>query len=276
MAMTYINKPIDQSILHLLPASDVTEHRLLEQDDTNTEKVKHLATAGGRAIGVSLKSGESASNQPIDVATLGVIPVTAGGAITEETYVAGDAAGKVITATAAHSYLAGYAIEGGASGDQVSIIFCPGPNVGVVAKTGSFRVLRIPITYADGTTETDTTWDLPTTCTVLPWVSVLVTTAEATGTTKTIDFGTLSTASGDADGFGDGVSVAATGHILTTLLNTGQTLGALLRADEDGAGALVPTEYCAGGGKSISWTPGSNDFAELVAELLIPIIEYAA
>lgn len=100
-------------------------------------------------------------------------------------------------------------------------------------------------------------------------VYVNVITAEATATTKTLDVGTLSSSSGDADGFLDGVSVAATGLVKGTLASAGQTLGALLRVDESGAGVLVPEPYINTASKPISVTAGSSGFAELVADIIV-------
>lgn len=127
----------------------------------------------------------------------------------------------------------------------------------------------IPIDFADGTSETDTSFTLPTYA-IVRNVLVRVKTAEATGTTKTIDVGTnTSGVSDDPDGFLDGISVASTGLVGPTLVSTGQTRGALLRDDEDGAGALVPNVDVSSGGAVVSWTPGSADFAELEADIII-------
>lgn len=86
------------------------------------------------------------------------------------------------------------------------------------------QVKKIAITdLTDG--ENDTAWDLPTKAVVYD-VLVEITTAEATATTKTIDIGLLSSESGgDADGFIDGLSTAATGQfrgtrVVTTGANT--------------------------------------------------------
>lgn len=69
---------------------------------------------------------------------------------------------------------------------------------------------------------------------------VVVNTAESTATTKTIDVGLLaSETGGDADGFLDGISVAAAGEISATLVNATPTLGALLRVVSGAAG-----EHC--------------------------------
>lgn len=73
-----------------------------------------------------------------------------------------------------------------------------------------------------------------------------VTTAEATGTTKTVNIGTAS----DADGFFAARAVAATGF------------------DALGAGALVGKEGSASA-ENVTLTPGSADFAELTGQLWI-------
>ncbi len=136
-----------------------------------------------------------------------------------------------------------------------------------IQKEVVFNRRSIPISFADGTTETATGFSLPTDA-IVHNVFLYVKTAEATGTTKTIDVGTQGT-SNDPDGYLDGVDVSSTGLVKGTLLNTGQTLGLLLTADEDGAGALVPEPDISAGGDEISWTPGSSDFAELEAEIIV-------
>lgn len=72
--------------------------------------------------------------------------------------------------------------------------------------------------------------------------------------TETVDVGTLSTDSGDADGFLDGVSLATAGLVKGTLASAGQTLGALLRVDESGGGVLVKEPDIASGGKAVTYT----------------------
>lgn len=136
------------------------------------------------------------------------------------------------------------------------------------------KTFVIPIKYSDGTSETDTSYTLPDKAVVRD-VFVNVRTAEATGGTKTIDVGTnTSGTSDDPDGFLDGVDVSSTGLVGNTLDSAGQTRGALLRDDEDGAGALVPASDYGSGGAVISWTPGSGDFAELEAEIVVDLYEY--
>ena len=134
------------------------------------------------------------------------------------------------------------------------------------------KIKKISITAPADGNETRTGWSLPANA-VVKNVWLNVGTAEATGTTKTINVGTDSTDSGDADGYLTGVSVAGTGLVKGTLLNSGQTLGALLQVDEDGSGAVVPEIDIASGGKEITYTAGSADFAELVADIYIEYIE---
>lgn len=132
---------------------------------------------------------------------------------------------------------------------------------------------RIRLTAPADGNETDTGVDLPSDAVVLG-VMLNVITAEATGTTKTIDVGLLSSeTNGDADGFLDGVSVSATGWVKGTLLSTGQTLGALLHVDESGAGVLVPEPHIIDEAVSVTYTAASADFAELVADLYIQMIQ---
>lgn len=133
----------------------------------------------------------------------------------------------------------------------------------IVEKTRS-----ISIAAGDGTSENQTSFTLPGTA-IVKAVYLRVKTAEATGTTKTINVGTLSTDSGDADGFIAGADVSATGLVKGTLANAGQTLGALLYTDEGGTGQLVPEVDVASGGKVITWTPASANFAELEADIII-------
>lgn len=123
------------------------------------------------------------------------------------------------------------------------------------------------------TGEKDTGWDLPAKSAVLN-VYVDVRTAESTSGTKTIDVGLLSSESGgDTDGFLDGVSTATTGIKKGTLLNTGQTLGALLRVDESGAGVLVPEPHIVATAKSVVYQLGAAH-TELVADIYVHYIQF--
>jgi len=139
---------------------------------------------------------------------------------------------------------------------------------GLAAKMKKISVTSVP---ADDS-EIDTGWDLPAKCIVLD-VFIDVTTAEATGGTKTLDVGTNGSGSDDPDGFLDGVSVANFGIVRGSLASGGQTLGTLLHADEDGAGVLVPEPDTTSGGESVTYTAGSADFAELHFDLYVVYIE---
>lgn len=128
------------------------------------------------------------------------------------------------------------------------------------------KAVSIRVTGADLTTAPLTIATLPSGA-VVTEVYVNVVKAEATGATKTVDVGTGS--GGDADGFLDGASVATTGVKKGTLLSSGQTLGALLRADETGSSGFVPEPFVAGQSWPVVVTAGSNDFVELQADIII-------
>lgn len=150
----------------------------------------------------------------------------------------------------------------------------------VVRKTAVMR-----IGFADGTTETSTSIVLPALALVQD-VFVYVHTAEATGATKTVDVGPLSSETGgDADGYLDGLDVSATGLIqagATVTVGSNNTYlsvttyGVLLEdfvAGEDtaagGDGMVHKKAHANANGNTISWTPGSADFAELDAEIYV-------
>lgn len=137
-------------------------------------------------------------------------------------------------------------------------------------------------------TEVDTLWDLPASAYVYD-VLIEVTTAEVTGSTKTLDVGLLSTESGgDADGFVDGVSVAATGVYRGGVALDGgsayfdtTTRGALLRLFVQGAGtddrglyAERPHRAGAVTAKSVSYSRGST-LSEFVGNIWILYSEVA-
>lgn len=144
--------------------------------------------------------------------------------------------------------------------------------VGAISKV--VKANMVAADFSDNS-EVDTGITLPAKA-VVKNVFVYVNTAETTATTKTIDVGTDSTDSGDADGYIDAGSVAATGFVKPTLLNTGQTLGALLRVDEDGAGALVPEVDVASGGKKVTVTAGdASGFTEADFDIYVEYVEVA-
>lgn len=112
----------------------------------------------------------------------------------------------------------------------------------------------IPFSIADTTAaaETQTGIVIPTTGAVQPNPIVRVTTADAT---QTIDVGTLSSDSGDADGFIDGVLLTNLGLVKPTLANAGITLGVdLWVQDSANAGDEAPEQNVSRAGKQITYT----------------------
>lgn len=89
--------------------------------------------------------------------------------------------------------------------------------------------------------------------------------AEVTGGTKTLDVGVPT----DPNGFLAAVSVASTGVKKGTLASAGQTLGALLRIDESGAGGLVPEADVTSGAKQVTYTAGSVDWVEFRGDVYV-------
>lgn len=147
-------------------------------------------------------------------------------------------------------------------------------------------VKKLSPTLTSAASEVDTSWDLPADAIVRD-VFIQVNTAEATGTTKTIDIGLLSSESGgDADGFADGISVAAAGEFRpgfttsdggTSTFLQSNTRGVLLSkfvagSDEGsipGLYAEIPHLGDSVTAKSVSVTAGSSDFAELDVDIYV-------
>lgn len=144
-----------------------------------------------------------------------------------------------------------------------------GPNEIAIDQGRSHHTMKIPFDHADYTAaaETDSGFDEPANAIMLPNAAVRVVNVDAT---ESIDVGTDSNDSGDADGFLDGASVATAGIAKGTLASGGQTLGALLRADESGAGVLVPEGHVSTE-KSITYTvsAGSDTAAGFI---LLPYV----
>ncbi len=113
----------------------------------------------------------------------------------------------------------------------------------------------IPFNVADQTgdaTETVCGFTIPSGAAVQPNVAVDVVTVDAT---ETVQFGTLSSASGDADGFAVLVPLTTAGYIKATLVNGGVTLGAkLFVQDSANAGDAVPEQDVSQAGKQFSYT----------------------
>jgi len=153
------------------------------------------------------------------------------------------------------------------------------------------RVLRIPIPIVASTAVQDTGINLPAKALVRE-VLLDVRTAEATGGTKTVDVGLLASESGgDEDGFIDGISVSATGIKQpravvdaggTEAEFTSTTRGAFMATFVAGAesagdvGTHFEFDHLTDSvtSKSITYTLGDTDFAELDADILIKIDEF--
>jgi hypothetical protein len=128
-----------------------------------------------------------------------------------------------------------------------------------------------PDDYTDAA-EKDTGIGVPAGALVLPNPAVKVTAIDAT---ETIDVGTLSTDSGDADGFLDGVSVATAGLVKGTLANGAITLGQLLWVqDSANAGDEAPEAHVSAG-KNVSYTLSTgSDTAEgyILLPYMMPVV----
>ena len=149
------------------------------------------------------------------------------------------------------------------------VAMCDLSVVGMLVKCAKYSIATTP----DGSEE-DSTIVLPDKGVVFGcWVDV--TTAEVTGATKTLDVGLKSSESGgDANGFLAAIDTSNIATVKGTLLNTGQTLGALLAVDEDGSGALVPEPHVLNGtAKTVTYTAGSGDWAEFVGDIYVVYAE---
>ena len=137
----------------------------------------------------------------------------------------------------------------------VKDVYPSGNNSIRIDKTKMDTVMVIPFSIDDtaAATETDTGFDVPTKGLVLPSApAVDVLTADSG---MTIDVGTLSTASGDADGFIDGLSLASATLVKATNANGAVTLGAKLYVqDSANSGDDYPEADSSQGGKSITYT----------------------
>lgn len=143
--------------------------------------------------------------------------------------------------------------------------------------TPIIKLKKIPLTAAThGTGSAVDTETLPTAGLVIDaWVDV--TTAESTGGTKTLDVGLKAgETGGDADGFLDGVSTAATGIVQGSCANAGVTRGALLREDVSGATVYAPKSHKLNGtAKTIVVTSGSA-FTEFAGTLYVLYYDHTA
>lgn len=147
---------------------------------------------------------------------------------------------------------------------------------GTISQGGNTLVRKtkqISISTTPTGAEQDTSFDLPVKG-IVHNVYVNVTTAETTGTTKTLDIGLKAAESGgDADGFLDGIDVSSTGVKKGVLTAGGVTLGALFRetvTDSNTDTLNAKTDHIMNGtAKSVVYTAGSNNFAEFRGTIVI-------
>ena len=129
-----------------------------------------------------------------------------------------------------------------------------GPNEIFIDQGQRLGAMVIPFSYDDqagDATETDTGFDEPSNAIMLPTPAIRVTAADSG---ETIDVGTDSTDSGDADGFLDGVSVASEAVVKGTIANGGVTIGTLFTVQDSANAGDLTHEGHVSGGKSITYT----------------------
>ncbi len=144
-----------------------------------------------------------------------------------------------------------------APGGQFAVFYnvmASGPNEVDIQTSERQQSYVIPFSIADTTAaaETLTGIVIPTNGAVQPSPIVRVTTADAA---QTLDVGTLSTDTGDADGFIDGVLMTTLGLVKPTQATAGKTLGVLLFVqDSANAGDSTGEQNISMAGKQITYT----------------------
>lgn len=142
-------------------------------------------------------------------------------------------------------------------------VVASGPNEIAINTGDRNQVAVIPFSINDTTAaaETNTGFSIPALAAVLPNPMLNVLTPDSG---MTIDFGTLSSASGDADAFIDGAVLTTAGLVKATLLNSAVTMGAKLYVqDSANAGDKAPEADISQAGKALTYTlSGSTDTAE--------------
>ncbi len=137
---------------------------------------------------------------------------------------------------------------------QLYAVKASGANEILVDTMERRQMMVVPFSITDtaAATETATGFTIPTVGAVQPSPLIRVTAIDAT---ETIDVGTLSTDSGDADGFIAAVSVGTLGLAKPTLATAGITLGVLLWVqDSANAGDEAPEQNISMAGKQITYT----------------------
>jgi hypothetical protein len=261
-------------------------YTFVKQGASNTDTCDLCDTAGERPIGVidrNYDDGEICS-----IIYSGIATVRAGAAVAAGATVATDSSGRAITATYAHEWQAGIALNAAsAAGDEIVVMIDIRPLDTASLLGYGYKVYKGRVAAASSGFLAETTlFTLPTKFMVVDcFVDVI--TQEATGGTKTIDVGTAGT-SNDPDGFIDGASVAAAGQVRgQATVTTGSsetyysanTRGVLLSdylaggdaADNFGVYREKP-DFTAGG-DPVTASPGSADFEELVADVYVIGVE---
>lgn len=243
-------------------------YRAVKINASDSAKIDLCDTAGEKPFGVIQLDWDD--GDIVEFINRGPAIVEAGAAVAAGATVSVDSSGRAITTVpSSHDWQLGEAKTAAtAAGDQITVDVDIHP-VDMAALYGyGFRLWKARTTAPQAETDLFT---LPAKAIVVK-AFVDVITPEATGTT-TVDVGT-STVSNDPDGFLDGVDVSSAAIVKGTLASGGQTLGALLYADESGAGVLVPEEDVTSFGAVVSVTPGSlGNFAELVADVYVAFYE---
>lgn len=152
------------------------------------------------------------------------------------------------------------------------------------------KAIALDITSTPTGSEQDTGWDLPPNAIVIG-VGINVTTAEASGGTKTLDVGLLSSeTSGDTDGFISSLAVTTVGVTVPTVSHTTganevylatSTWGALLATFQAGSDSAtdVGTFYRKyhttswATARSVVYQADSNDWAEFRGSILLFYLE---
>lgn len=129
------------------------------------------------------------------------------------------------------------------------------------------QCMVIPVAHDDVTanTETATGFTEPANAVLLPNPFIVVNAIDAT---ETLDVGTDSGDSGDADGFLDGISVATAGVAVGTLTQGSATLGVLFSVqDSANGGDLVPEGHVSTGKSITVTTSAGSDTVEAFVHL---------
>jgi hypothetical protein len=257
-------------------------YTFVKQGASNTDTCDLCDTAGEKLIGVidqNYDDGEICS-----IIYSGIATVRAGAAVASGAIVATDSSGRAITATYAHEWQAGRALNAASAvGDEIVVLLDIKP-IDTASMLGyGFKVYKATVSaVSSGFLAETTLFTLPAKFMVQD-VFVDVITAEATGGTKTIDVGTAGT-SNDPDGFIDGASVAGIAKVRGQATVTTGSAETYYSANTRG---VLLSDYLAGGnagdnfgvyrekpdftagGDPVTASPGSADFEELVADVYV-------